>query len=284
MLNCLSFDIEGFVESNVQSIRISEGYRSREKEVYEIEKNVEILLDFLSEQNVKATFFVLGTTTRDLPGLVKKISDCGHELGSHGQKHSRIYGLTEAEFKEDMFAAKKHLEDTISKKVFGFRAPDFSITKASIWALDVLKEAGFLYDSSIYPFGLHDAYGLKSASPFIHKLPNGLIEFPLSTIECFGKRWPFGGGGYFRLFPLFFTDYCIRKTNKLGEPMVFYLHPYEVGPEIPSIPNISPLRKFRHYYNCQNGAKRLRKIVSKHKFGTAMEVISKKSLGGTEAD
>ncbi len=247
MLNCLSFDIEGFVESNVQSITISEGYRNRKKEVFEIEKNVEILLELLCEFNVKATFFVLGTTTRDLPGLVKKISSFGHELGSHGQKHSRIYGLTEAEFKEDMLAAKKHLEDTISKKVFGFRAPDFSITKASIWALDVLKEAGFLYDSSIYPFGLHDAYGLKSASPFIHKLPNGLIEFPLSTIEFLGKRWPFGGGGYFRLFPLFFTNYCIRKTNKLGEPMVFYLHPYEVGPEIPSIPNISPLRKFRHY-------------------------------------
>ena len=132
-------------------------------------------------------------------------------------------------------AAKDQLEDVAGQKVYGFRAPDFSITEKSIWALDVLREAGFVYDSSIYPFGMHDVYGIKDAETSINKLPNGLLEFPMSTAKFLGKRIPFGGGGYFRLYPLWLTKMFINAVNKRGQPFMFYIHPYEIGPVIPKI-------------------------------------------------
>lgn len=172
-----------------------------------------------------------------------------------------------------MTAAKKDLEDVSGQPVYGFRAPDFSITNKSLWALDILKEVGFVYDSSIYPFGLHDVYGIKNAGTFIHKLPNGLIEFPMSTTESLGKRIPFGGGGYFRLYPLLITKLFLSKLNKQGSPAMFYIHPYEVGPVIPRISELSFYRKFRHYYHCKNGKARLKKLLKAFKFCPAIDVL-----------
>lgn len=278
MLNCLSFDIEGFVESNMQSFTIERPYIDRRKEIYEIEKNTLFILEILDDFNCKATFFFLGSVVRDLPNVVKKVAELDHEIALHGPEHIRIFNYTKREFSEKVVSAKNLLEDVASKPVYGFRAPDFSITESSIWALDILQKAGFLYDSSIYPFGLHDVYGIKNAQPFIHRLPNGLIEFPLSTIEFLGRRFPFGGGGYFRLYPIFLTETFIRKTNKLGKPCMLYIHPYEVGPIIPNIPTLSPYRRFRHYYNCKKGNTRLRKILSKFKFGTAIEVLLRENF------
>jgi polysaccharide deacetylase family protein (PEP-CTERM system associated) len=274
MLNCLTFDIEGFIEANLQSFVIEEAYIDRARELYEIEKNVDFILDLLSEFNVKATFFFLSNFAREFPSLVRKVGNLGHEIASHGHEHIRIYDINRNEFSERIRSAKYLLEDIASKEVYGFRAPDFSITESSIWALDILKDVGFIYDSSIYPFGYHDVYGIKNTNPFIYKLPNGLIEFPLSTIKFFNRRLPFGGGGYFRVYPMFFTEMCLRKINKIGEPCMFFIHPYEVGPIIPDIPNISAYRRFRHYYNCDNGNKRLERILSKFKFGSAIEVLS----------
>lgn len=274
MLNCLTFDIEGFIEANLQSFAIDDPYIDRVKELYEIEKNVDFILELLSEFDVKATFFFLTNFARDLPTVIRKVADLGHEVASHGYEHVRVYDISRNEFRESIKSAKHLLEDITSKEVYGFRAPDFSITESSIWALDILKDIGFIYDSSIYPFGYHDVYGIQNTPPFIYKLPNGLLEFPLSTVELFKRRIPFGGGGYFRLYPLFLTEMCLRKINKIGEPCMFFIHPYEVGPIIPDIPNISAYRRFRHYYNCNNGNKRLLRILSKFKFGSAIEVLS----------
>ncbi len=172
-----------------------------------------------------------------------------------------------------MNIAKKNLEDISGQPVYGFRAPDFSITKKSLWAIDILKELGFIYDSSIYPIGIHDVYGIKDAETFIYKFPNGLIEFPMSTIELFGKRIPFGGGGYFRLYPLMLTKAFISKLNKQGQPVMFYIHPYEAGPVIPKITPMSRFRSFRHYYHCKNGKDRLRKLLKIFKYDRALEVL-----------
>ena len=278
IVNALSVDVEGFIEANLQSFYISEKYVDKAREDYEIERNTNFLLELLSDLDIKATFFFLGRIARDIPNIVKEVAQAGHEIACHSYEHLRLFCMNKDEFKEKLTTAKSYLEEVAGKRVYGFRAPDFSMTQASIWALDILRESGILYDSSIYPIGVHDVYGIKGATPFIHKLPNGLIEFPLSTLEIFGRRFPFGGGGYFRLYPLFFTKLCISGSNGSGHPCMFYIHPYEVGPIIPMLSELSWYRKFRHYYNCNNGDGRLKEILRIFKFGPAIEVLKQRNL------
>ncbi len=276
VMNAFSVDVEGFVESNIQSFDIASEYIDQSRENLEIERNCDVLLEILDRAQTKVTFFFVGRLARDLAGTIKKVSNAGHEIGCHNYLHLRIFDIEKNEFREKLSIAKKELEDVSGQAVYGFRAPDFSITKKSIWALDVLRDIGFVYDSSIYPFGLHDVYGIKDVEPAIHKLPNGLIEFPLSTTELFGKRFPFGGGGYFRLYPLWLTKFFLSKLNRQGCPGMFYIHPYEVGPEIPKISSMSGYRRFRHYYNCKNGSMRLPEILKAFRFGPAIEVLKEK--------
>jgi polysaccharide deacetylase family protein (PEP-CTERM system associated) len=278
IVNALSVDVEGFVESNMQSFHIPDKYIDQSAEDQEIERNTDVLLQVFDEANVKATFFFLGRITRDIPNVVRNVAQAGHEIGCHNYLHIRIFGIERNVFREKLAAAKKDLEDVSGQQVSGFRAPDFSITQESMWALDTLKELGFVYDSSIYPFGLHDVYGAKDAQPTAHKLPNGLIEFPMSTVKVLGKCIPFGGGGYFRLYPLWLTNSFLSKVNSQGQPAMFYIHPYEAGPAIPKIQELSPYRKFRHYYHCANGEVRLRKLLRKFKFGPVIEVLSNMGL------
>lgn len=278
VMNCLTIDIEGFVEANLDSFPIAEKYRDKKGENYEIEKNTYFLLDLLSELGIKGTFFFLGRIARDIPSLIRTAAQAGHEIGCHSYDHVRIYSMGKDDFKRQVTLAKKYLEDASGNPVYGFRAPDFSITQASIWALDILKEVGFFYDSSIYPIGLHDVYGIKEIDSSIHTLPNGLIEVPLSSIEFFGKRFPFGGGGYFRLYPLYLTKLFIRKNNNLGRPCIFYIHPYEIGPIIPKISELSYYRKFRHYYNCCKGSRRLKEILQRFEFGTIVDILKQRDL------
>lgn len=278
IVNAFSIDVEGFVESNVQSFRIPDEYINQSQENREIEYNTNALLEMLDEVGVKATFFFIGRLADDTPGLVKKVAQAGHEIACHSYAHLRIFGINKDEFKEKISTAKRQLEDVSGQRVYGFRAPDFSITESSIWALDVLKETGFVYDSSIYPFGLHDVYGIKGQVASIHTLPSGLIEFPLSTAELLGKRIPFGGGGYFRLYPLLLTKLLFGKVNKQGQPVMFYIHPYEAGPMIPKVKELSAYRKFRHYYHCKNGTKRLKHMLQVFKFSSAIEVLRERRL------
>ncbi len=273
VINALSIDVEGFIESNLQSFSIPEKYIDRNKENYEIEKNTSDVLELLTALDIKATFFIVGRIAHDIPTVVREIAQGGHEIGCHSYAHLRVFWVGKDEFREKISSAKHELEDVSGQRVYGFRAPDFSITDESLWALDALKEIGFIYDSSIYPSGLHDVYGIKEATSSIHRLPNGLIEFPLATIKFLGQRFPFGGGGYFRLYPQLVTRYCISRANKHGYPCMFYIHPYEAGSVIPKISELSVYRKFRHYYNCKNGNKRLKKILQATKFGPAIEVL-----------
>jgi polysaccharide deacetylase family protein (PEP-CTERM system associated) len=279
MLNAISIDVEGFIESNLQSFAIARKYRNQAKENREIETNVHAVLHILHEFDVQATFFFLGRMARDLPHVIKEVAQAGHEIACHSYDHIRIFSMGRDEFKQKVRFAKHYLEDVSGKPVYGFRAPDFSITRSSLWALDVLKESDFHYDSSIYPVGIHDVYGIEGTKPYIHELPNGLIEFPPSTVSCFGNRVPFGGGGYFRLYPTFVTNLCIARVNQLGHPCMFYIHPYEVGPAIPRVRGLSSYRKFRHYHNCGNGGQRLKKILRAFRFGPAFDVLQQATSG-----
>jgi polysaccharide deacetylase family protein (PEP-CTERM system associated) len=281
IVNAFSIDVEGFVESNLQSFNVPDKYISQSREDREIEQNTDVLLKILYEEKVKATFFFVGRLAKDIPNIVKETAKAGHEIACHSYAHIRIFGIDKNEFKQKLSTAKKRLEDVSGQRVYGFRAPDFSITEKSIWALDILKELGFVYDSSIYPFGLHDVYGIKDANPSIHELPNGLIEFPMATAELLGKRIPFGGGGYFRLYPLLLTKIFLSKLNKQGHPAMFYIHPYEAGPVIPQIPGLSAYRKFRHYYHCRKGHVRLRKLLKASNFASIIEVLKQNGLLNT---
>ncbi|MFH1615851.1 MAG: XrtA system polysaccharide deacetylase [Planctomycetota bacterium] len=278
VLNAFTIDVEGFVESNVQSFNIPEKYIDSSKENHEIEENTHYVMQLLEEAGVKATFFFVGRIARDIPRLIRTVADAGHEIGCHNYAHVRIFNLEQENFRENLSTAKKSLEDVSGQKVYGFRAPDFSITNKSLWALDILKELGFLYDSSIYPVGLHDVYGIKDASSEIIQLPNQLIEVPMSTVEILGNRIQLAGGGYFRLYPLWLTKMLMRKINSKGRPCVFYIHPYEVGPEIPLIREISPYRKFRHYYNCKNGKKRVRYLLQSFDFTSVINILRKNNF------
>ncbi len=266
------------MESHRESFPIGKKYVDQNRENDEIEKNMEAVFQLLEECGVRATFFFLGRVARDLLHLVKQAAELGHEIGSHSFEHRRVFGLSRQEFKEKLRASKEFLESLAGRPVYGFRAPDFSITKDSLWALDVLRELGFAYDTSIYPIGLHDVYGIANAPRSIHQLPNGLVEFPLSTLEFLGRRLPFGGGGYFRLYPLWATQGALRAQNRKKQPAMFYIHPYEVGPVIPRIAELSRYRKFRHYYNCRTGYDRLKKLLGRHRFGPAIEVLKQNNF------
>ena len=273
IINAISIDVEGFVESNRESFHVDAKYIDSARENNEIRKNTEVCLELLEEAGVKATFFIVGRIAYDIPEVVTQISDAGHEIGCHNYEHIRLFSTNKKEFTEKISIAKAKLEDVSGQRVFGYRAPEFSITSETIWAVDALKETGFIYDSSVYPVGMHDVYGIADSEPVIHRFDNGLIEFPMATTTMFGKRIPFGGGGYFRLYPLCLTGRFLSKINRQGHACMFYMHPYEIGPEIPKITELSAYRKFRHYYNCKGGGKRLKRFLKGHTFGPTIEVL-----------
>ncbi len=185
--NLLSFDIEGFIESSLESRRVPARCISASLEAREIEANTAKILEVLAEFDQKATFFILGRIARDHNALVKRISEAGHEIGCHSYYHKRLYDLSFDEVQTVVWDAKKRLEDVSGQQVYGFRAPDFSVVKSNLWLFDVLLEAGYRYDSSIMPTSLHDVYGIGSFPPKPMCLLNGLVEVPLSTIRI--GRW-----------------------------------------------------------------------------------------------
>lgn len=272
-LNCLSIDVEGFLESNLESFGVNGAPHDQPREDDEIVRNLDATLELLQAAGVRATFFFLGRVARHLPKTVRQVAAEGHEIASHGDEHRRLFGLQPADFYRQMDRSKKLLEDLAGAAVLGFRAPEFSITRKTWWALDVLRDLGFAYDSSIYPFGLHDVYGMAEAEPDIHLLHNGMVEFPLSTFSVLGRRLPFGGGGYFRLYPLSLTRACVRAANRAGRACMVYLHPYEIGPVIPRVAGLSRQRRFRHYHNVGTVPRRLSSLLRQAPFAPAVEVL-----------
>ena len=224
-------------------------------------RNTRQLLDTLKSRGVLATFFVVGWIADRFPQLVAEIGEHGHEIGCHSYWHRKIFTLDRTEFHADTLRVKSILEGITGKPVLGYRAPSYSITEKSLWALDTLKELGFTYDSSIFPVH-HDNYGIPGAPRFAFTHPNGLLEYPISTALFLGCNIPVSGGGYFRLFPYWFTRLALRTiNNKEKKPFVFYLHPWEIDPEQPRMEHAGKISRFRHYNNLQKTADRLQRLL-----------------------
>jgi len=277
MSNVFSIDVEDYYQveafSNIVSQEAWPEYECR------VEKNTDNMLQLLDDADVKSTFFVLGYVAKKYPSLIRRIHDAGHEIASHGMTHRLIYKQTPEVFRQETFDSKALLEDIIQSDVYGYRAATYSITKNSLWALDILYEAGYRYDSSIFPM-MHDRYGVPGSpvDPYIIKSPEGneLIEFPISVLERFSFRLPFAGGGYFRLFPYWLTKWGLRSINKSKRDFVFYIHPWEIDPSQPVMGDISSSTKFRHYVNLRKTESRIKKLLKDFSFDTMKNVIESK--------
>lgn len=229
------------------------------------------ILEMLAVGGATATFFVLGLVVRAHPELVRRIQSAGHEVGSHGLSHKLIYRQTPDEFRDETLTAKRELEDVTGIPVVGYRAAEFSITEQSIWALDVLAEAGFTYDSSIFPIA-GARYGIPShpLTAVRRQTSSGAItEVPMTAIEWRGRRWPVGGGGYFRLMPHAVTLAAVRRANREGRPAILYFHPYEFSREL-LVPRLPSLRQYAasgryvlfHNINRRRNRRRLVRLIA----------------------
>ncbi len=263
--NYLTIDVEDYFQVSAFGDIITKddwsSYPSR------VVSNTQIILTALELNNIKATFFILGWTAEKHPDLVREISLKGHEVACHSYYHQLVYNLTPKEFREDTRQAKDTIEQITGKKVYGYRAPSYSITKKSLWALDILEDLGFEYDSSIFPV-YHDNYGIPGAPRFEYKLPNhDMKEYPISTSHFMGCKIPVSGGGYFRLFPYWFTKMALKRINsKENQPFVFYLHPWEVDPDQPRMKNAKRLSMFRHYNNLDKTVDRFTMLLNDFDF------------------
>ena len=226
-----------------------------------IPRNIDLILNRFSDSGTKATFFTLGWVAQKYPEVVRRIADAGHEIASHGMQHTRVWQQSRDEFHEDVVSTRKLLEDVSGQPVIGYRAASWSIDGRTLWAYDVLAEAGYRYSSSIYPIA-HDHFGDPDAPIAPHIVGNtGLLEIPASTARVFGRNIPAGGGGYFRLFPLWFSKFLIHRIEVAERPYVFYFHPWEIDPNQPRIKDIPTKSRFRHYVNLGKFESRLSQML-----------------------
>jgi polysaccharide deacetylase family protein (PEP-CTERM system associated) len=236
--------------------------------------STERLLDCLAAAEVRGTFFVLGWVAEQQPSLVRAIRAAGHEVGCHSYAHRLVYEQTPAEFRSDLRRGLRVLEDALGERVTAYRAPSFSITRRSLWALDVLAEEGITLDSSIYPTH-HDRYGIPGTPLGPHRidLPAGpLWEFPPPVYRVLGYPLPVGGGGYFRLYPYALTRLALSRINASGRPFAVYLHPWELDPDQPRLrPGL--VRAFRHYVNLPRTEARLARLLRDFPFGTLTQAL-----------
>lgn len=279
MANVFSVDVEDYfqVEAFSSIVRHEEWERFPSR----VEANTERILELMARKNVRGTFFVLGWVARRYPSLVRTIAAQGHEIASHGMSHRLIYLQTPEVFLRETLESKALLEDQCQRAVVGYRAATYSITRKSLWALDVLCDAGFLYDSSIFPVW-HDKYGIPDAPRLPHRLQTPLgkaiVEFPITVLERGKLRVPIAGGGYFRLFPYAFTRWALGTVNRGGQDFVFYIHPWEIDPEQPRMKGAPLLSRFRHYLNLRHCEKRLDRLLGDFSFDTMHESLIRRGL------
>jgi len=249
--NVFSVDLEDwFCVQNLSGVIRREDWDSCESRV---ERNTLALLDILSRHQVAGTFFVLGWVGR------------GHEIATHGYSHQLLTSMTPEEFRADLNRSLEVLARCSGQPVRGFRAPSFSVTRQTWWAVDIMRSNGIQYDSSIFPIGFHPDYGIPDASLKAGFLTEGVFEVPMSCAEVFGRKVPCSGGGYFRLFPYAVTRFLMRRCNQQGRPVIFYLHPWEIDPDQPRVA-LPALKRFRHYNNLESTVERLERLLDDFEF------------------
>lgn len=274
VINAMSIDVEDYFHVSVFDGLVP---RSRWDQMESrVHRNTMRLLEIFAEFGVRSTFFVLGWVGERHRDLVATIATAGHEIASHGYAHRLIYDQTLGAFRDDVRRAKGILEDACGRPVVGYRAPSYSITPRSLWALDVLAEEGYQYDSSIFPIR-HDRYGIPVSAREPYRIDRGsfsLIEVPGSTTRLGPLNLPVAGGGYFRLLPYWWTRWGIARVNRLERrPAVFYLHPWEIDPGQPRL-HAGRLGRFRHYRNLDQTEARLRQLLTDFRFDAVDAVVA----------
>jgi len=275
VINAISIDVEDWYQvSDFESVvKFSDwdGYESR------VVRNTHRIMDLLAQHNIHGTFFILTWNAERFPELVKEIDAAGHEVATHGYAHRLVYTQTPAEFRDDLHRSIDTLQTATGKQVIGYRAPSFSITKDSVWALDILLELGIRYDSSIFPlrdklYGIADSYRF----PYIVR-QNGsheLVEFPMSTVRVHQTNLPLAGGAYFRLLPYAFFRWGMKKLNREGHSAVLYLHPWEIDPDHPRISARGKRGYSSHYWNLSATEKKLIRLLQDFSFAPMREVLA----------
>ena len=281
IVNAMTVDVEDYFQVSAFDHVVKRADWDRMES--RVERNTHALLDLFDEFQVRATFFVLGWIGERQPKLVAEIDRRGHEVASHGYGHQLAYHQTPGAFRDDVRRARRILQDAGGQDVVGYRAPSYSITSRSLWALDVLVDEGYEYDSSIFPIR-HDRYGVPGAPRHRHvrHTPAGpIIELPPATVRWAGVNLPAAGGGYFRLMPFGWTRWALERLNE-GErqPAVFYIHPWELDPGQPRLA-ARPLSRFRHYRNLDVTEPRLRRLLGLFRFAPARHLLRRPTPSGT---
>jgi polysaccharide deacetylase family protein (PEP-CTERM system associated) len=274
MRNAMTIDLEEYF--HVEAVRGLIGMAEWSRLPSRVVDTTVRLLDLLEARGVTATFFVVGWVAERHTALIRDVHARGHELGCHGYTHRPIYAMTPAEFRDDLRQARRAIEDAAGAGVAGYRAPTCSVVPQTLWALDILAEEGFRYDSSIFPIH-HDRYGIPDAPRFPHRirLAGGaeMVEFPMSTVRVGGQNLPFAGGGYFRLAPYRLIRAGIRRVNQTdGRPVMVYVHPWEFDPEQPRLP-LRGVARFRHYVGLTRTAAKLDRLLADFTFAPAATVL-----------
>jgi polysaccharide deacetylase family protein (PEP-CTERM system associated) len=273
--NALTVDLEDWYQGLTSTSRQVERWPSYEDRVVE---STQHLLGILTQAGVKATFFVLGYVADQFPNLVCEVADAGHEIGLHGYHHQQVSRLTRDQFCADLARGRAAVEKAAGKQIIGYRAPMFSINRATVWALEVLSNMGFRYDSSVFPTR-NMLYGYPEAPRFpYHPLEgDAFVEFPVSTVRILGINLPVAGGFYLRLLPYPLFKRALQRINLEGKPAIIYLHPWDLDVDQP-YPNPTPRERFTHYYNLGRTEGKLEALLRDFRFGTLVDLLDDGTL------
>lgn len=272
MLNALTIDLEDWYQGLTSTSQQVDRWPDLEDRV---EPSTDRILEILDRAGVRATFFVLGYVADRFPDLVRRVAAAGHEIGLHGYHHRQVFRLTPEQFRAEIERGRKAVEAASGQRIIGYRAPMFSINRSAVWALEVLRDLGFRYDSSMFPTR-NMLYGFPDAPRFPHHpFENGdFVEFPLSTVRVLGVNWPVAGGFYLRLLPYAVFRWGLKRINREREPAVIYLHPWELDPDHPR-PNPTLRERFTHYTNLRQTEAKLSAVLRDFSFGSLADLLER---------
>jgi len=269
-LNILTVDVEDYFHTEAMAFAVPRDYW--DQMTPRVEQNTHKLFEVLERRRVRTTMFFLGWVADRFPQLVAEAVALGHEVACHSYWHRPVYRLSREEFREDTKRAKDAIESAAGQQIIGYRAPSFSIVQGMDWATDILAELEFKYDSSCNPIR-HDIYNNPHAPRTPHQLRSGILEIPISTLRVFGTNFPFGGGAYLRVLPLVYMKTGLHLTARSGEPLVLYLHPWEIDPDQPRLP-VHLKSRLRQYLGLSGMLARLEWLLETYSFAPTAQTCS----------
>jgi polysaccharide deacetylase family protein (PEP-CTERM system associated) len=272
LLNGMTVDVEDYFQTQAMSSAVPR--EDWDQQTSRVEENTKRMFELFATRGVRGTFFFLGWVAEKFPGLVREAAKLGHEIGCHSYWHRLVYRLTPDEFREDTKRAKEVIEQAVGFRVLGYRAPNFSLVKGTTWALEILGELGFAYDSSVHPIR-HDTYDNPEAPRHPTRIAGGaLMEFPVATVALGRHNFSVGGGAYLRIFPYRYISWGLSRIASEKRSAVVYVHPWEIDPEQPRL-RASARSRLRQYTGLRTAAGKLEKLISDFRFAPIQEVFSK---------